>query len=85
MQKIKIKIQTGIVDTEEDIIVFISVCNRTNLFFPLPMSHWKLVNIYCTSLNTDTHKYKVTSPGFGLISLGGNQGNETERANPTFQ
>lgn len=52
-------------------------------FFPLPMSHWKMMNIYCTFLNTDTHKHKVTSPGSGLISLGGNQGNETERTNLT--
>lgn len=28
--------QTGIVDTEEDIIVFISACNRTYLFFSTP-------------------------------------------------
>lgn len=54
-------------------------------FLPLPMSHWKMMNIYCTFLNTDTHKYKVTSPGSGLISLGGNQGNETVRTNPTSQ
>ena len=27
-------------------------------------------------LNTDTHEYRATSPGAGLISLGGSQGNE---------
>lgn len=46
------------------------------------MLHWKMMNIYCTFLNTDTHKYKVTSPGSGLISLGGNQRNETKRTVP---
>lgn len=51
-----------------------------NYFLHSQSFRWKLMNIYCTLLNTDTHEYKVTSPGSGLNSLGGNQGSETGRA-----
>lgn len=86
MQKEKERTHKQALSTLRKILLFfISACNRTYFIFPLPMSHWKMMNIYCTFLNTDTHKYKVTSPGSGLISLGGSQGNETERTHPTSQ
>lgn len=60
----------------------IHICLQPDIIiFYTPKSfHWKLMNIYCTLLNTDTHEYKVTNPGSGLNSLGGNQGSETGRA-----
>lgn len=70
--------QTGIVDTYKRILLYsYLLATGHNYFLHSQSFRWKLMNIYCTLLNTDTHKYKVTSPGFGLNSLGGNQGSET--------
>lgn len=60
----------------------ISACNRAYLFFPLPMSHWKMMNIYCTfskyrNTQVQSHKPKLLSHFIGRESRKGDRASDS--------
>lgn len=49
------------------------------------MSHWKMMNIYCTFLNTETHKVKVQSHNPKLLSrFIGRESRKGDRAGDSY-